>query len=275
MILSFNTIAFSPFPIWANAYKLKDCAEIIANSGLNGIEIIAGRPHAYPQDLSPARRKEIRKTMRTLGLRITAICPLISPSHNPASTANQEIRAARRYLKQCVELAADLECCNVIYPAGWVIHGGDYSEAWKRSLESLHLAAEEGASSGTTLLIEAVRKYSSNLLWTSHQAIQMMNQVGHPSVKLMMDTYHVWSENEDIAEVICRYGDDLLHVHLVDISETGRERRIPGQGVHDMEEVVSLLKTSGFTGALSVEIWGDDPENMALESGRYLKKLIG
>ncbi len=51
MILSFNTIAFSPLPIWGNSYTLLECARLISDLGYSGIEIIAGRPHAWPYDL--------------------------------------------------------------------------------------------------------------------------------------------------------------------------------------------------------------------------------
>jgi protein FrlC len=274
MILSFNSITFSPLPIWGNSYDLLECARIISGLRYSGIEVIAGRPHAWPYDLKAPEREKLRKELTSLGLEITAVCPLISPSHNPASLFADEYREAQAYMVQCVNLAADLGSPYVIYPAGWVVHGTSAEEAWKRSGETLYKAARQGEKSGVTLLIEAIRKISSNLLWTSKQAVKMMEKIAHPRVKLVMDTFHVWSENEDVEEVIRLYGRNLRHIHIEDISPSGLERKVPGQGVKDLTKVVSALKEAGYEGALSVEIWGLNPEELAAQSFHYLSQIV-
>jgi protein FrlC len=274
MILSFNTIAFSPLPIWGNSYTLLECARILADLGYSGIEIIAGRPHAWPYDLKTPEREAIRKELAARGLKITAVCPLIAPSHNPASLSNEEYGEAQEYMIQCVGLTAELGSPYVIYPAGWVVHDTSVSEAWKRSRETLYRAAEHGKNLGVTLLIEAIRRVSSNLLWTSKQAVRMMEELSHSNVKLVMDTFHVWSENEEVDEVIRLYGPNLRHVHLEDISQSGLERKIPGQGVRDLAKVISALKNAGYEEALSVEIWGLNPEEIAAQSIGYLSRMI-
>ena len=274
MILSFNTIAFSPLPVWASSYSLSDCARIIKDIGYSGIEIIAGRPHAWPYDLKMGERKQLQRDMAKIGLKIVAVCPLISPFYNPASLYNEEYKEAQAYLLQCLRLAADIGSPYVICSAGWVVHGTSAEEAWKRSSETFYKAAEEGKKCGSTLLIEPVRKVSSNLLWNSRQAVRMMEELGHPNVKLMMDTFHVWSENEDIEEVIKLYGDNLKHIHIEDIAQSRLDRKIPGQGIADFEKLVSALKNDGYDEALSVELWGFNPEEIAKSSFLFLNKLL-
>jgi len=274
MILSFNTITFSPLPIWGNSYPLMECARILADIGYSGIEILAGRPHAWPYDLGRKERQKLKNDLKNLSLEIVGICPLIAPSYNPASLFKEEYEEAQKYIIESVRLAADLESRHVVYPTGWVVHGTSSEEAWKRSAETLYKAAEEGKKYGVTLLIEAIRKVSSNLLWNSRQAVKMMDELAHSNVKLMMDTFHVWSENEDTEEVIELYGRNLRHVHMEDISHSRLDRKIPGQGVEDLTKVVSTLKEAGYDGALSVEIWGMNPEEMARDSFQFLNKLL-
>jgi fructoselysine 3-epimerase len=274
MVLSFNTITFSPLPIWANSYPLLECAKIIAEIGYSGIEIIAGRPHAWPNDLGKAERRKIRKELSKMGLKIVAICPLIAPSYNPASLHIEEYKEARDYIIQCMRLAADLESPYVICSVGWVVHGTSIEEGWKRASETFYKAADEGKKYGVSLLIEAVRKVSSNLLWNSRQAVKMMEELGHPNVKLMMDTFHVWSENEDIKEVIKLYGDNLKHIHIEDIAPSRLDRKIPGQGVEDLRKLISVLKNAKYDKALSVELWGFNPEEIAKSSYLVLNRLL-
>lgn len=274
MILSFNTITFSPLPIWGNSYPLWECAKIIADIGYSGIEIVAGRPHAWPGDLGSAERRKIRREVSRVGLKIAAICPLIAPAYNPASLYPEEYREAQNYIVESMKLAADLGSPYVICSAGWAVHGTPVEEGWRRASATFYKAAEEGKKSGVTLLIEAVRRVSSNLLWNSHQAVKMMKELAHPNVKLMMDTFHVWSENENIEEVIKLYGDNLKHIHIEDISPSGTDRRIPGQGIENLEKLISLLREAGYDKALSVELWGFNPEDIARSSFSFLNKLL-
>lgn len=274
MNLCFNTISFTPTHVWSNSHTLIDTAEILAEIGFDGMEIAAGRPHAWPTDLSQAERSSLKQRFNSLGLEISAICPLIAPGLNPASLCDKELRDSREYLVECVELASDLESQLVVYPAGWVIHGASCDEAWKHSCETLRVAAEKGRRYGVTLVVEAIRRISSNLLWSSEQALKMVSDVSHPNVGLMMDTFHVWAEGEEPSEVISKYGEHLLHIHMVDISESGADRRIPGDGVKDIAAVIEGLKEVGYEGALSVEIWGLDPTKMARDSYTNLKRLL-
>jgi protein FrlC len=274
MILSFNTITFSPLPIWGNSYPLLECAKLLADIGYSGIEIIAGRPHAWPPDLGKGERKKIQREISKLGLRIVAICPLISPSYNPASVFPQEYREAQDYIVQSMRLAADLNSPYVICSAGWVTYGTSIEEGWQRASETFYKAAEEGKKLGVTLLIEAVRKISSNLLWNSHQAVKMMKELAHPQAKLMMDTFHVWSEDEDIEEVINLYGDNLKHIHIEDIAQSRTDRKIPGQGIENLGKLISVLKKAGYDKALSVELWGFNPEDIAKSSFTFLERLL-
>ena len=101
----------------------------------------------------------------------------------------------------------------------------------------------------------------------------MIKKVGHPMAKIMLDTFHAWAEDEDIVQVIEAYGADLVHCHLEDMSGNRLERRALGQGTADIEQVLSVLKGRGYKGAVSLELWGADPKQMAIDSYRYLKAL--
>ncbi|MCR4424925.1 MAG: sugar phosphate isomerase/epimerase [Firmicutes bacterium] len=274
MYLCFHSIAFSPAGVWSNAYSLMDAASAIARIGYSGVEMTAARPHAWPPDLDGSTRRTIRKELDNLGLRVSAVCPLIAPALNPASPFPNEYKDARDHVLSCVRLAADLGSPLVVYPAGYVIRGTSSEEAWKRSCETLAAAAEVGRKEGVALAVEAIRRCSSNLLWNSDQALRMKSDVGAANVGFTMDTFHVWAEGEQPADVIRKYGNSLLHVHMEDASATGTERRVPGAGARDLPGVVRCLMEGGYEGAISVELWGLDPVETAEMSFRYLAPLV-
>lgn len=275
MVLCFPTISFSSFPLWANAHSLDEVIRIIMGIGYKAIEILADRPHAFPADLSAGDRMALKRKLGQAGLKVSAVCPQIGPNRNPASPFKLELQDSRKYLRECVELASDLECGVLIYPAGWSVGGTDPEESYKNSCETLAQLANIGEKRGVQIAVEVVWKRASNLVYLSSHGVNMVKKVGHPSAKIMLDTFHAWAENEDIVQVIESYGADLVHCHLEDISSNRLERRALGQGVADIEQVLSVLKSRGYKSAVSLELWGADPKKMAIDSYNYLKALPG
>jgi protein FrlC len=75
MKLSFNTWAYSSFPVWIPAYTLEETIKRIAAIGYDGIEIGAAAPHAYPAHLSKGRRKEIKTILDDNGITVSSMLP--------------------------------------------------------------------------------------------------------------------------------------------------------------------------------------------------------
>ncbi len=273
MILCVPTISFSSFPIWVNAHSLDEVIRILTEIGYPAVEILADRPHALPADLRAGDRRTMKRKLVQAGLKVPAVCAQIGPNRNPASPFKAELQASRKYLTQCVQLASDLESSVLIYPAGWSVTGMDPQESYRNSCETLAQLALLGEKHGVRIAVEATLKRASNLVHLSSQAVEMIRKVGHPYAKVMMDSFHVWAENEDIAQVIEAYGADLVHVHLEDMSENRLDRRALGQGVADVEQVLALLKSKGYKSAVSLELWGADPQKMVRDSYQYLKGL--
>jgi len=273
MILCYHSISFSSFPFWVNAHSLDEVIRIITDIGYKGIELLADRPHAFPADLSLGDRKILKRKLEQAGLKVAALCPQIGPNRNPASPFKPELQDSRKYLTECVELASELDCKVLIYPAGWSVEGMDPQESYRNSCETLGQLAHIGEKQGVQIAVEAVWKRASNLVYLSPHAVDMIKKVGHPFAKIMLDTFHAWAENEDIVQVIEAYGTDLVHCHLEDMSSDRMERRALGQGTADIKQVLSVLGRKGYKGAVSLELWGADPKKMAIDSYRYLKTL--
>ena len=273
MILCYHSISFSSFPFWVNSHSLDEVIRIITDIGYKGIEILADRPHAFPADLSPGDRRVLKRKLGQAGLKVTALCPQIGPNRNPASPFKLELQDSRKYLSECVELASELDCSVLIYPAGWSVAGMDPQESHHNSCETLAQLANIGEKKGVQIAVETVWKRASNLVYRSSHAVDMIKKVGHPLAKIMLDTFHAWAEDEDIVQVIEAYGTDLVHCHLEDMSSNRMERRALGQGTADIEQVLSVLKGKGYKGAVSLELWGADPKRMAIDSYHYLRTL--
>jgi fructoselysine 3-epimerase len=274
MKLSFNTWPYASFPIWVPAYPLEDTIERIAKIGYEGIEIGAGSPHAYPPCLTKERRKHIRKVLDDNGIVLSSMLPALSggPGHNLASPIPEERRHTIDHYKDLVELSAEWGGKILLYIPGWVVFGTTFKQAWDWSIAALGEIADKAAEFDVTLVIEPV-SFDSNLVDKCDEAIEMMEEVNKPNVKLMFDTFHVLYRKEVSSDYIYRMGKDLRHMHISD-----NNRLPPGQGRGDFVSVINALKDIDFDGYLTMELGFDrrdiEPDYVARQSYEYLKPLV-
>lgn len=275
MKLAFNTWVYSSFPVWVPAYPIEETIERIAAIGYEGIEIGAASPHAFPDYLDDARRREIKICLESNGLALASMLPAPGggPGFNPASVIQAEREAAIDQYKKVVDLAADLGGDRVLYVAGWLIFGTTRDEAFNNSQDSLAKIAAHARSRGVNIVIEPTSA-DSNLIDSADDAICLMNAVGANNVSLMFDTYHVIYRNEVSTDYVYRMGNDLSHVHLADAG-----RAAPSDaGVADYRALVRALKATGFDGYLTMEIGFDrravDPDRVAREAHDYLRTIL-
>lgn len=275
MKLSFNTWVYSSFPVWVPAYPLAHAIERLASIGYEGIEIGAASPHAFPDYVDAAARREIRNCLNTNGLALAAMLPAPGggPGYNVASSIGAERVAALDQYKKVVALCSDLGGDTVIYVAGWHTFGTSREQAWAWSREALVELAGYASGKGITLVIEPTSA-DSNLVDSCDDALQLMQEVGRPNVKVMFDTYHVLYRNEVSTDYVTRMGTSLRHVHLADAN-----RATPSDaGRADYRGIIQALKQSNYSGYLSLEIGFDrravEPDRIARDAYTYLKRIM-
>lgn len=274
MKLSFNTWPYASFPVWVPAYTLEDTIERIAKIGYEGIEIGAGSPHAYPPCLTKERRKHIRKVLDDNGIALSSMLPALSggPGHNLTSPIPEERRHTIDHYKDLVELTAEWGGKIVLYIPGWIIFGTTFKQAWEWSTAALSEIADKAAKFDITLVIEPV-SFDTNFVDKGEEAIEMMEEVNKPNVKLMFDTFHTLYRKEPSSDYIYRMGKNLRHMHISD-----NNRLPPGQGRGDFVSVINALKDIDFDGYLTMELGFDrrdiEPDFVARQSYEYLKPLV-
>ncbi len=115
----------------------------------------------------------------------------------------------------------------------------------------LRRAAEHAAAAGVRLALEPLNRYEADLVNTAEQGLEFVEEVGHPALGLLLDTYHVNIEEaswEAPFRSLMEAGR-LWHVHLGD-----NNRLPPGRGMIDFCALLRLLRSVGYDGALSAEL---------------------
>jgi D-psicose/D-tagatose/L-ribulose 3-epimerase len=85
--------------------------------------------------------------------------------------------------------------------------------AYKQLVDFSRRAAEEARPYGITVTIEPLRRQETNIINTAAEGLDLVNAVNHPNFQLMIDFYHLASEQEDPAIVI-KAKDHLRHLHM-------------------------------------------------------------
>ena len=102
-----------------------------------------------------------------------------------------------------------------------------------------------------TFAVEALNRFECYFLNTMQQLNDYLDEVDHPHVKGMYDTFHANIEEKDPVGAIKTIRPHMVHVH---ISEN--DRGTPGKGHVPWDETYKALKKSKYDGWLTIEAFG-------------------
>jgi len=273
---------------WHGDYTMY--AEKLKNLEFDILEISAG-------DLlimSEGEIDELKTVAADLGIEITSnIGP---PKDKDIASKDPEIRnAGIAFLTDIMKAMDRLDSrvlAGVIYTY-WPCQFNDLDKMgiWERGVESVKILGKVAEELGINYCLEVVNRFETNILNTSEEGVQFCRDVDCPSVKLLLDTFHMNIEEDNIADAI-RYGGEYLgHLHVGE-----GNRKPPGQGSLPWEEIGQALRDIGYDKGVVMEpfvkmggkvgedikVWRDlsggaDPDTMdrdIKESLVFLKKAF-
>ena len=186
-----------------------------------------------------------------------------------------------RRFRQCVDdalqglqLAAAVGApCAVVYSGA---RGGHtYNHAKRLVRDALEELAPHADQLQVDLAIETVHPQAPQdltFLVSLDDAMEILDRVQHPRVKLVLDLYHLGAE-VDLPQRAAELVSQVALVQLADAKTPpqGQEDRcLPGQGVLPVEEVVAALKAAGYDGPWEIEVHG--PTVAALDPVQVLQQ---
>jgi sugar phosphate isomerase/epimerase len=123
---------------------------------------------------------------------------------------------------------------------------------------------------GVSVFVEPLNRYEDYMINRVEQAVELCRHVGHASLKVMGDFFHMNIEETDIAQTIRDAAEQLAHVHLSDSN-----RKQPGAGHLDFGPGLRALQDVGYDGDLALECRMDgDPAEELPRVARYVRSLI-
>jgi sugar phosphate isomerase/epimerase len=195
------------------------------------------------------------------------------------SMTRSQTRRAIEDVVETIELARRLKTDTILIVTGDV---GSFhrsiDEARKLVVAALRELAPVAGAAGVRLAIEPIheRYPGYTFLHTIPDVLEVIEAVGSPHVGLFFDTDHLW-ESVDLLRDIERAGPAIYGVHINDMPAVpgpGIDRRLLGEGVIPLREILSAIEATGYRGYYDVEImseqvWAMDPREVldALKAG--------
>ena len=137
------------------------------------------------------------------------------------------------------------------------------SHARRLVCQSLKELAELAASYEVSIALQPMHTvYHQNwsFIHTLDDAMELIDRVNHPALKLAFGAYHLGDETgicSRFSEIVSRVGV----VHLADRSDSPRgenDREIPGEGRLPLREMIAAFESVGYDGWYETEVWSRD-----------------
>ena len=136
--------------------------------------------------------------------------------------------------------------------AGWGVPdnmGDSKKPYWDQSIKSMKEIIKVAEDCGVTYCVEAVNRFETCLINTAKEALDYVAEVDSKNIGVLFDTYHMNIEEDSIGDAIRLVGADRLKsFHTGD-----NNRRAPGRGHIDWDEVFSALADIGYKGRIVSE----------------------
>lgn len=244
------------YAYWEHEWKgdYRHYIEKVAKLGFDILEIAVGPVLEY----SDKQIKELKACAQHNGIRLTGgYGP--TPDHNIASE-DAEIR--KKAVKFYIELFRKMEMLNITLLGGalysyWPV---DYSKSidkkgdWERGVEGTAKLGKIAAQYGIeTLGMECLNRFENHILNTAKEGVAFVKSVHEleaeaNNVKVMLDTFHMNIEEQNIGEAIRTAGKLLGHFHTGECN-----RMVPGEGRMPWIEIRDALKDVSYKGTVVME----------------------
>ena len=258
-------------------WNLQRVINFIADLGYDGLEIAPFTLADSVVDITPARRREIKKMAFDSGTAITGLhWLLVKPEGLHIAHPDQRIRERTiDYFRNLVDFCADIGGVNLVFGSPQqrnILPEVGWEKGRQYAMEAFTIVGEAAQARGVTLCLEALPSDLTNFLNTNSEVLAMVKEINHPHVQMMLDVKSMCAEAKPLPDNIRACQGFFRHVHANDANMKG-----PGFGETDFGPIFKTLQDLNYQGFVSVEVFdfNPDPETIALESLQYMKECLG
>jgi sugar phosphate isomerase/epimerase len=259
-------------------WPIEQVFDYAARIGYGGVEIAPFTLADSVRDISPGKRKKIRRSAEERGIEILGLhWLLVKPEGLYINHPAPEIRRRTQdYLKELIHFCADLGGKILTHgsPKQRTIQKGwNFEDSWERARETFEGCLPAAEERGVIYCLEPLTRSNTNFINTVEEALRLVEEIAHPNFRMMVDCRSTEANEGSAAKAIRRAmkSGHLRHVHLNDVNGRG-----PGFGEVAFTPILKELIQAKYSGWASVEVFDFDPDprTIASRSIGYLKGIL-
>ena len=219
----------------------------IREHGFDGIEVALIR-------LGDFQAAPIRRALEQHQLSATVCSVLpgeLSLISEDASIRKRTIAHLSDCIQATAEAGAELMAGPLYSPVGYLTGCRRTTDEWMRVVEAYQQIGPTLDAYDVELCLEPLNRFETYFLNTTADAVQLCDEIGHPRIGILWDTFHANIEEKDSAQALLSAGRFLKHFHASE-----NDRGTPGTGHVPWENVFSALHKLGYDGWVTIESFG-------------------
>lgn len=237
---------------------LETSFKMLAENGYDGAELMICEPAKIDAD-------KIISLSQQYSLPISMVCTgeifgqdgLCFTDPDPARRA-EAIKRVKDAVDLSVRVGANI--VNIGRVRGGFSLGGNHEDERRLSIQGIRQAAEYAGEKGALIALEPVNSIAATFINTTQQGITVIDEIGLPSLKLMLDSNHMFIDDPDPMQSIEDAKGYFVFVHLVDSN-----RLYPGNCKLDFKQFLRKVKGVGYDGWVSIEVFQRPSQEVALK----------
>ena len=218
----------------------EDALDKVKTAGLRAFEFWGARG----KDVDAIRRRKQDLGLELAIFRWDTGGPLLAPD------TRDKIADA---IQESIRVAKKLNCKRFLGVAGREIPGLSRSEQHKNIVASLKAAAPILEDTGITLSIEPQNNILDGpnfFLWSTKEALEIIEQVDSPNIKLLFDVYHHQVSHGNLIYDIKNNIEKIGYFQIADVPGGGQ----PGTGEINFVNVFRAIAEAGYEGHIGLEM---------------------
>jgi D-psicose/D-tagatose/L-ribulose 3-epimerase len=253
----------------------------IRAAGFDGVEVLMYKGRDFATSA-------LRRGLAETGMECTICSVLVeglSLISDDAAIRTKAVEQLRENIATTAEAGAKIIAGPMYAPVGYFTGRRRTTEEWSRAVECWQQLGPWLVQHQVTAAIEPLNRFETYFLNTASDAARFCDEVAHPSVGLLFDTFHANIEEKSIADGYRKVAPHLKHVHTCE-----NDRGTPGSGHIEWPQVFEALKEIRYDSWLTIESFGSNlpeiaaaaaiwrnlaatPEAVAFDGIKFLKKM--
>jgi D-psicose/D-tagatose/L-ribulose 3-epimerase len=250
--------------IFEGVLSLPEIFKFLSEHGFDAIEILG-----EPDDANASLIHELRE-ISTLEIACLTACGRPQTGRDLSSSCSERRAMTVSHYKRCIDFAASLDCPYVgVAPS--IVGRSQLQTSQQEELaflaDGLHELASYASPRGVQIALEVFNRYTSPFLNSVREAVDFLDRNELPA-KLIVDLFHMTTEERDITEALAAGKDRIVSIHLADSNRQGL-----GRGLLPYDDILSYMRQSSYEHFIQLKAFVPRADVHTLSPGQQKKIL--